>query len=216
MQDAMARVTPDLRWGITALADDESLAQVKVGFVEEAEGWVVNSSGRVIVDGGPVVISVMTDRNPTFEDGVATIEEVARLVGEVVRAETSAGTVSWKDLGTTMRGAGIRRVALVSRRVDRRVCCAGERSTSVGPRRHWRTASGRSGRPGRLRRPAQRAARHRGAQRLRRRATLVQPRPGRRAELLRRGGQHPVADADDHRRGARPGPAARSPTPPPR
>ena len=103
MQDAMARVTPELRWGITALADDESLAQVKVGFVEETEGWVVNSSGRVIVDGGPVVISVMTDRNPTFEDGVATIEEVARLVGEVVRAERAAGAVSWKDLGTTIR-----------------------------------------------------------------------------------------------------------------
>jgi hypothetical protein len=87
MQDAMARVVPELRWGIPVLADREADAQVKVGFVQDPDGWVVNSSGRVMVDDSPVLISVMSDRNATLDGGIATVEEVARLVGDVVRAE---------------------------------------------------------------------------------------------------------------------------------
>ncbi|MFZ0140947.1 MAG: hypothetical protein WAL70_07675 [Aeromicrobium sp.] len=87
MQDAMARVVPELRWGIPVLADPGTAAQVKVGFVQDPDGWVVNSSGRVIVDDSPVLISVMSDRNATLESGIATVEEVARLVEDVVRAE---------------------------------------------------------------------------------------------------------------------------------
>ena len=81
MQDAMSRVVPDQRWGVSALADRRSPVQTKVGWVEESDGWVVNSSGRILVDDSPVFISVMTDRNATLEDGIATIEKVARLVG---------------------------------------------------------------------------------------------------------------------------------------
>ena len=87
MQDAMTRVVPELRWGITALADPGTDAQVKVGFVQDPDGWVVNSSGRVIVDDSPVLISVMSDRNASLDGGIAAVEEVARLVGDVVRAE---------------------------------------------------------------------------------------------------------------------------------
>ena len=87
MQDAMARVVPELRWGIPVLADRGTDTQVKVGFVQDPDGWVVNSSGRVIVDDSPVLISVMSDRNASLDGGIATVEEVARLVGDVVRAE---------------------------------------------------------------------------------------------------------------------------------
>ncbi len=92
MQHAMARVVPDQRWGISVLADDGSTVQTKVGWVEDPDGWVVNSSGRVIVDGSPVVISVMTDRNPNLEAGIAAIEDVARLAGDVVRARRESIT----------------------------------------------------------------------------------------------------------------------------
>jgi len=90
LQDAMSRVVPEQRWGVSALADEGSKVQEKVGWVEDPGGWVVNSSGRVLVDDAPVLISVMTDRNATLEDGIATIEKVARLVGDVVRAERAA------------------------------------------------------------------------------------------------------------------------------
>jgi hypothetical protein len=71
--------------------------RLKVGWVKDPGGWVVNSSGRVIVDDEPVLISVMTDRNVSLEDGIATIETVARLVGDVVRARREA-EAQQKDL----------------------------------------------------------------------------------------------------------------------
>ena len=90
LQDAMSRVVPEQRWGVSALADRGSRVQTKVGWVEDPDGWVVNSSGRVLVDDAPVLISVMTDRNASLEDGIATVEEVARLVGDVVRSRRAA------------------------------------------------------------------------------------------------------------------------------
>ena len=90
LQDAMSRVVPEQRWGVSALADRGSRVQTKVGWVDDPDGWVVNSSGRVLVDDAPVLISVMTDRNASLEDGIATIEEVARLVGDVVRSRRAA------------------------------------------------------------------------------------------------------------------------------
>ena len=90
LQDAMSRVVPEQRWGVRALADRGSKVQAKVGWVQDPDGWVVNSSGRVLVDDEPVLISVMTDRNATLDDGIATIEKVARLVRDVVLARRAA------------------------------------------------------------------------------------------------------------------------------
>jgi hypothetical protein len=98
MQRDMARVVPELRWGIPVLADRGTDVQVKVGFVQDPGGWVVNSAGRVVVDDSPVLISVMSDRNPTLEDGIATVEKVARLVGDVVRAERAKRVAQQKEL----------------------------------------------------------------------------------------------------------------------
>ena len=103
LQHSMSRVVPDQRWGVSVLADKKSPVQVKVGWVQDPDGWIANSSGRVVVDGSPVLISVMTDRNPTFESGTETVEKVARLAGEVVRADRAAAhvrsEVRWQDLG---------------------------------------------------------------------------------------------------------------------
>lgn len=90
MQNAMSRVVPEQRWGVSALADKGSRLRVKVGWVEDPGGWIVNSSGRVLVDDEPVLISVMTDRNATLDDGIATIEKVARLARDVVLARRAA------------------------------------------------------------------------------------------------------------------------------
>lgn len=99
LQDAMSRVVPEQRWGVSVLGDPGRPVQMKVGWFEEPDGWIVNSSGRVVVDGRPVLISVMTDRNPSLEAGVATIEQVARLAGVVVREDHRAPKRSWRDLG---------------------------------------------------------------------------------------------------------------------
>jgi hypothetical protein len=80
---------------------------MKVGWVQNPDGWIVNSSGRVVVDGSPVLISVMTDRNPSLESGVDTIERVARLAGEIVRADRAPTEVRWQDLGERIRDAQV-------------------------------------------------------------------------------------------------------------
>jgi hypothetical protein len=105
LQDAMSRVVPEQRWGVSVLGDPGRPVQVKVGWFEEPDGWIVNSSGRVVVDGRPVLISVMTDRNPSFEAGVATIEQVARLAGVVVRENHRVPERSWRDLGARISGS---------------------------------------------------------------------------------------------------------------
>ena len=99
LQDAMSRVVPEQRWGVTVLGDPGRPVQVKVGWVEDPDGWIVNSSGRVVIDGRPVLISVMTDQNPSLEAGVATIERIARLAGAVVRENHRQPERSWRDLG---------------------------------------------------------------------------------------------------------------------
>jgi hypothetical protein len=110
LQDAMSRVVPEQRWGVSVLADDGTPVQLKVGWVRDPDGWIVNSSGRVVVDGSPVLISIMTDRNPTFEAGVETVEKVARLAGKLVRADRVASEVRsevrWQDLGYRIRQEG--------------------------------------------------------------------------------------------------------------
>ena len=87
LQDAMSRVIPEQHWGITLLSDPGSRPQVKVGWVPTRNGWVVNSSGRAIVDGAPVLVSVMTDNNASLESGIATIEQVVRSLKPLVKAQ---------------------------------------------------------------------------------------------------------------------------------
>jgi hypothetical protein len=100
LQDAMSRVVPEQRWGISVLSDPGAPVQVKVGWFEDPDGWIVNSSGRVVVDGHPVLVSVMTDRNRTLDAGVTTIEEVARLAGIVVRENRRQPRWSWRDVAS--------------------------------------------------------------------------------------------------------------------
>ena len=107
LQDAMSRVVPRQRWGVSVLADRGSRVQIKVGWVQTRDGWIVNSSGRVVVDGSPVVISIMTDRNASLEAGVDTIEQVARLAGEIVRADRAPTELRWQDLGDRIRDAQV-------------------------------------------------------------------------------------------------------------
>lgn len=100
LQDSMSRVIPAQRWGVSVLADRGTTVQTKVGWVQDPDGWIVNSSGRVILDGSPVLISVMTDRNPTLEAGIVTIEEVARLAGDMVKDAREEAELDWHELGT--------------------------------------------------------------------------------------------------------------------
>jgi hypothetical protein len=83
----MSSVAPSQAWGVSAAGERVAL---KNGWLpaDAHDGlWTINSVGRLIVDGHELLVAVLSERNPTMETGVATVEDVARLV---VRRITAA------------------------------------------------------------------------------------------------------------------------------
>jgi beta-lactamase class A len=76
----LARVIPAQRWGVPAGAPERVTVHVKNGWLPRAGGWHVNSIGAVTGHGRDYMMAVLTDGNPAMDDGVATIEAVARVV----------------------------------------------------------------------------------------------------------------------------------------
>ncbi|WYB40499.1 hypothetical protein WJ438_32460 [Streptomyces sp. GD-15H] len=80
----MEGVVADQAWGVPVVADelltDGSSWAVKNGWVpRDATGlWVVNSVGRVTVDGRDLLMAVLSDGNATMTQGVALVEAAAR------------------------------------------------------------------------------------------------------------------------------------------
>src|SRR4030095_14002712 len=85
-------VTPSQRWGITAGADVEAgdHVAIKNGWYPGDEGWRVNSVGIVRpASGDPYAIAVVTDGRPSWDEGIATIEGIARPVRQAFAAGNS-------------------------------------------------------------------------------------------------------------------------------
>lgn len=80
----MERVVPEQAWGVPVVADASSPGgaawAVKNGWVpRDATGlWVVNSIGRVTVEGRDLLVAAVSDGNPTMARGVALVEAAAR------------------------------------------------------------------------------------------------------------------------------------------
>jgi beta-lactamase class A len=84
----MRDVETDQRWGVPSAADPDTRIAVKNGWLSVyADGgrWVVNSDGIITVDRQRVLVSVLTQHNSDFADGIAFNEE---LVKQVVAAVT--------------------------------------------------------------------------------------------------------------------------------
>ena len=79
--DLLWRVIPDQRWGISA-GLNQGLVLIKDGWYPEMDGWRVNSAGIVA---GPdraaaYVLVILTEKQPTMQYGIDTIEGVATLI----------------------------------------------------------------------------------------------------------------------------------------
>lgn len=74
-------VIPSQRWGTPAGAPDEAETHVKNGWLErDANGWRVHSLGAFTGAGHDYTISVLSQDNKTMDDGIETIETIARAV----------------------------------------------------------------------------------------------------------------------------------------
>ena len=81
-------VIPAQRWGITAgTAESGDRVGVKNGWYPGSEGWRVNSVGIVTPRrGSPYAIAIVTDSRPSWDEGIDTIEGIAKLLNAAIRA----------------------------------------------------------------------------------------------------------------------------------
>ncbi|GAA0980030.1 hypothetical protein GCM10009555_045840 [Acrocarpospora macrocephala] len=78
----MADVAPAQAWGISAAAGNDDTTAVKNGWLSRtADGgrWTINSIGRIHGDGHDYLIAVISRRNSSMADGIATVEHIAEL-----------------------------------------------------------------------------------------------------------------------------------------
>ncbi|MEV4113005.1 serine hydrolase [Nonomuraea sp. NPDC049695] len=75
----MSSVQPSQAWGVSAAGGEVAL---KNGWLpaDAHDGlWTINSVGRLDVRGHELLIAVLSERSPTMETGIATVERLARL-----------------------------------------------------------------------------------------------------------------------------------------
>lgn len=80
-------VDADQRWGVPAAGDTGTSYAVKNGWLaidDDADRWAVNSDGVITVGGHVLLVSVMTQHDQTFDDGVALVETLARAAAAAV------------------------------------------------------------------------------------------------------------------------------------
>jgi beta-lactamase class A len=92
--DLMSGVQADQRWGVGVIADRGTTVANKNGWlsVENTNGpgetddgrWIVNSLGIVTVHGQRLLMSIMTQHQPSFQDGVDLVQTLARALPEAL------------------------------------------------------------------------------------------------------------------------------------
>ncbi|MFJ2560635.1 MULTISPECIES: serine hydrolase [unclassified Streptomyces] len=79
--ERMRKVVPSQRWGVPAGAPATATVQLKNGWLSRStHGWRVHSVGAFTGKGHDYMISVLTHDNKTMNDGVNTIQAVAKAV----------------------------------------------------------------------------------------------------------------------------------------
>ncbi|MFF3395448.1 serine hydrolase [Streptomyces sp. NPDC002669] len=91
----MKKVVSSQRWGTPAGAPSGVTVQVKNGWLPRAtHGWRVHSIGAFTGKGHDYAITVLTQDNKTMNDGVATIQAVARAVHKDLNPAVAARTTT--------------------------------------------------------------------------------------------------------------------------
>ncbi|WP_141580809.1 serine hydrolase [Actinomadura sp. WMMA1423] len=88
----MGSVVEEQAWGISAAARPGENVALKNGWTpvrHQGHGWAINSIGRVTGRDHDFLIAVCSGDNPTMGAGVATVEHVADMVADTMRASHS-------------------------------------------------------------------------------------------------------------------------------
>ncbi|MFF1409406.1 serine hydrolase [Streptomyces sp. NPDC058289] len=81
LRGLMGSVAPDQNWGISAGLDESESVYLKNGWLARSETglWVVNSIGRVEVDGRTLLLAVLCDGQASQKAGISLVEDLAEL-----------------------------------------------------------------------------------------------------------------------------------------
>ncbi len=87
----MADVIPAQRWGVLAGAPADMTVHLKNGWLPDPDLWDVNSIGDFTHHDFDYSIAILTSNDPDMAYGVATVEEVARLINRALaKGDTDA------------------------------------------------------------------------------------------------------------------------------
>lgn len=95
LRGLMGRIEADQRWGVSA-AGDGSACALKNGWLPRSTTglWVVNSIGRVTVDGRACLVAVLSRCNTTQARGIALVESAAKAAVSVFTDTGSSAAAS--------------------------------------------------------------------------------------------------------------------------
>ena len=79
--DLLGNIIDEQAWGVGAAQDGTGARQtyLKNGWYPEEEGWTVNSAGIVDSESEDYVVVLLTDSQPSLEEGVSFIESAVRI-----------------------------------------------------------------------------------------------------------------------------------------
>jgi beta-lactamase class A len=81
--DLMEHVTPSQAWGVSGGVPPGATVALKNGF-SQIEGWQINSMGWVRGFGRDYLIAVLTDRNPSQDYGIQTVNGLSAIVWDAM------------------------------------------------------------------------------------------------------------------------------------
>lgn len=81
----MSQVDDDQSWGVSAAADTGTTTALKNGWLQDDDGsWIINSIGRVTVDGHTVLLAIVTRGQDSESDGIQLVQRLAEAVAAPV------------------------------------------------------------------------------------------------------------------------------------
>ncbi|MHC8519564.1 serine hydrolase [Weissella confusa] len=76
--DLMSNVASSQNWGVSAGVGSDATVSLKNGWLEDSNGWIINSIGHVKSNNSDYVIAVLTSGNTSEQAGITLVEKLAK------------------------------------------------------------------------------------------------------------------------------------------
>jgi hypothetical protein len=87
IQDLMSNVESDQQWGVSAAADSGTTYMLKNGWLEHPTLWEINSIGEIKHGDHTYLVTVLSIKQDSEEDGIDHIESIAKAAVDAVASD---------------------------------------------------------------------------------------------------------------------------------